>query len=202
VSQSASASSKKHSGPKRNPDTHRAIIDAAEHLLGAEGYLSFSLEKVALRAGVGKQTIYKWWGSKPALVLEVFHDRLLPPVRQYNGEVPYQKFIKSTLLEFGKHLTRRDYNQAVICLLAEMHANPKLSELSRTSVFIPRLKYIHEGLDLAIKRGDILPDIDPNIVTDELYGAIWYQVMIRQEPVTTKFVGTLVDQVLAGIGAR
>jgi len=106
------------------------------------------------------------------------------------------------LLEFGKHLTRRDYNQAVICLLAEMHANPKLSELSRTSVFIPRLKYIHEGLDLAIKRGDILPDIDPNIVTDELYGAIWYQVMIRQEPVTTKFVGTLVDQVLAGIGAR
>jgi AcrR family transcriptional regulator len=34
------------------------------------GYRDMTIEAIAARAGVGKKTIYRWWPSKAALVLE------------------------------------------------------------------------------------------------------------------------------------
>jgi AcrR family transcriptional regulator len=63
---------------RRNAKSHQAILKATMHLLGSNGYVDFSIEKVAEMAGVGKQTIYRWWPSRAELVLEVWRDRLLP----------------------------------------------------------------------------------------------------------------------------
>jgi AcrR family transcriptional regulator len=70
----------KSSGSRRNADSHNAIIEATAELLATDGYVNFTIENVAAKAGVGKQTIYRWWGSKAELVLEVLRDRLLPEV--------------------------------------------------------------------------------------------------------------------------
>jgi hypothetical protein len=43
-----------------------------------------SIEGVAARAGVGKQTVYRWWASKSALVTEAVLDGRLP----ISGEPP------------------------------------------------------------------------------------------------------------------
>lgn len=48
-----------------------AIIDATRALLLERGFDGLSIEAVAARAGVGKQTIYRWWPSRPALVADV-----------------------------------------------------------------------------------------------------------------------------------
>jgi AcrR family transcriptional regulator len=34
-----------------------------------------TMEEVAKRARVGKQTLYKWWPTKAALVMSMFSDR-------------------------------------------------------------------------------------------------------------------------------
>src|SRR6185437_9247093 len=57
-------------GRARNPHTHQAILNATVELLGEIGYQDLSIERVAARAGVGKATIYRWWNSKSALVIE------------------------------------------------------------------------------------------------------------------------------------
>ena len=189
----------KHSGPKRNDEVHRAILDAAEYSLGTDGYVDFSIEKVAAKAGVGKQTIYRWWGSKAVLVLEVFRDRLLPPSMPYDGRLPIQKHLKKSLLAFGEHLGRTDCYQAVICLIAEMHRDAKLMEQSSASVLSPRLDIIYEALELGVTSEQISPKADHKIIVDQLWGGVWYKVMIRNEPVTSRFVNALVDQVFIGI---
>lgn len=56
--------------PRRNARSHEAILDATMKLLGSSGYIDFSIEKVASEAGVGKQTIYRWWSSRADLVLD------------------------------------------------------------------------------------------------------------------------------------
>ena len=48
-----------------------AILTATRELLLEHGFDGLTIEAVALRAGVGKQTIYRWWTSRPALVTEV-----------------------------------------------------------------------------------------------------------------------------------
>jgi AcrR family transcriptional regulator len=48
-----------------------AIVGATRELLLQRGFDGLTIEAVAARAGVGKQTIYRWWPSRPALVADV-----------------------------------------------------------------------------------------------------------------------------------
>lgn len=66
-----------HVGPRANPPRRRseksrtAIVTATRELLLERGFDGLTIEAVAARAGVGKQTIYRWWPSRPALVADV-----------------------------------------------------------------------------------------------------------------------------------
>ena len=52
----------------RSDTSRRAILDAAFKLVGEVGYAKLTMEGIAARAGVGKQTIYRWWPSKGAVL--------------------------------------------------------------------------------------------------------------------------------------
>lgn len=52
-----------------------AILGATNDLLHENGLDQFSIEAVAARAGVGKQTIYRWWPNRAILVADALLDR-------------------------------------------------------------------------------------------------------------------------------
>jgi AcrR family transcriptional regulator len=56
---------------------HDAILDAVYVLLHQKSVCDLTIEEVARRAGVGKPTIYKWWPSKAALVMDTFVERII-----------------------------------------------------------------------------------------------------------------------------
>jgi AcrR family transcriptional regulator len=61
--------------PRRRSEKSRmAIVTATRELLLERGFDGLTIEAVAARAGVGKQTIYRWWPSRPALVADVILD--------------------------------------------------------------------------------------------------------------------------------
>ena len=69
--------SSKQSAPdstRRSEKSRRAIYDAALALVAEVGYPKTTIEGIAARAGVGKQTIYRWWSSKADVLLEAFLD--------------------------------------------------------------------------------------------------------------------------------
>ncbi|MCP6768793.1 TetR/AcrR family transcriptional regulator, partial [Klebsiella pneumoniae] len=49
---------------------HHAILEATRTLLAAKGYESLTIEAIAAEAMVGRQTVYRWWSSKAAVVTE------------------------------------------------------------------------------------------------------------------------------------
>jgi AcrR family transcriptional regulator len=51
---------------RRNTRAQAAILEATRNLIGSIGYDRMSIEGIAAAAGVGKQTIYRWWPSKAA----------------------------------------------------------------------------------------------------------------------------------------
>ncbi|MFD3570518.1 TetR/AcrR family transcriptional regulator, partial [Streptomyces sp. NPDC058667] len=59
---------------RRSERSRRAIFDAALALVTETGYAKTTIEGIAARAGVGKQTIYRWWPSKAAVLLDAFLD--------------------------------------------------------------------------------------------------------------------------------
>src|SRR5688572_4998265 len=72
-------------GRTRDDEAHRRILDATFDLLGKHGAGKVRIDDIAAAAGVGKQTIYRWWPSKQAVVVDAllhrstretpFHDR-------------------------------------------------------------------------------------------------------------------------------
>ena len=63
--------------PRAVAAAHDAILDAVYDLLHEKSVRDLTIEEVARRAGIGKPTIYKWWPSKAALVMDMFDERII-----------------------------------------------------------------------------------------------------------------------------
>src|SRR3954469_21395834 len=63
---------KKPDAARRSERSRRAILAATRELIVELGYAKVSIDAIAARAGVGKQTIYRWWPSKGAVVFDAF----------------------------------------------------------------------------------------------------------------------------------
>jgi TetR/AcrR family transcriptional regulator, mexJK operon transcriptional repressor len=57
--------------PRTSTSKHQAILDAAEMIFLRDGYLGTSMDDVAGRSHVSKQTVYKHFGSKESLFVEI-----------------------------------------------------------------------------------------------------------------------------------
>ncbi|WP_373456817.1 MULTISPECIES: TetR/AcrR family transcriptional regulator [Brevibacterium] len=68
---------------RRSERARTAILTSALQLARDVGYSRMSIEGIAADAGVGKQTIYRWWPSKAAVVF----DAILEQNSQDGGEV-------------------------------------------------------------------------------------------------------------------
>lgn len=55
----------------RSERKHRAILEAAQEMFLAGGYLGTNMDELAARSNVSKQTVYKHFGSKEALFVEL-----------------------------------------------------------------------------------------------------------------------------------
>ena len=67
------------SGRSRSEEARIAILEATARLFATRGYDHMTIEGVASEAGVGKQTIYRWWGSKSELVVDCLVEGVLIP---------------------------------------------------------------------------------------------------------------------------
>lgn len=67
-----SAATASRRGRPRSEASHQAVMEATARLLDGERvpYEEVTVERIAAEAGVGKQTVYRWWQNKAAVVLE------------------------------------------------------------------------------------------------------------------------------------
>ena len=72
-----------HTGRRRNEAARDAILSAAYRLLSQPGTEALTIESIAAEAGVGRQTIYRWWPSKGAVLADALarHAQVVVPNR-------------------------------------------------------------------------------------------------------------------------
>src|SRR5271165_6134675 len=61
-------------GRPRSEHARQAILRSTLKLLQHTGFPELTIEAIAADAGVGKTTVYRWWPSKGALVVDAFAD--------------------------------------------------------------------------------------------------------------------------------
>lgn len=185
---------------RRNADSHRRILAATVELLERDGYRRLSIEGVARCAGVGKQTVYRWWrGSKPDLVMEAFtaaSDQRVSP--------PDTGSVRADLLGIL---------EPVFDLQADLRSGTALAnktlmaEAQLDAAFHPRYVALHRhwwgplraAVVRAIDRGEVTAGTDPDLVVDLLLGFAWYRLLLEHAPLDRSVASDLVDTILTGI---
>lgn len=178
---------------RRNERSRQAILAAAIELIKEVGYAKVSVEAIAARAGVGKQTIYRWWPSKAAVVFDAF--LALNPGEP--GELPDTGDIVADL-RLVLHATVAEFNDpafeaAYRALNTDVQDDPALGERMREQVLRPTLATVKRRLAAAQEAGQVRRDVDLDVVVEALYGPFYYRWLLRTGKLTTGYA----DEVLA-----
>ena len=188
---------RKSIGARRNPASAGAILDAAEAVLVEAGYSGFSIEAVARRARAGKPTIYRWWPSKAALLLEVYQ-------RQKRVDVPDTGMLEEDLVGFVMNLFthwRETSSGSVFRSLIAEAQSDETAAAALAGYAGGRSAHTGQIIERAKARGEVAADIDAAVVADLVASYAWRHLLTNrlEEPETT--IRTVVRYLLQGITA-
>lgn len=187
-------------GRRRSEASHQAILKAAAELLEEVGYVGMSIEAIARRAGVGKQTIYRWWPSKAEVVLEFYRRRVEQSLRD-----PDSGSIQSDLSQWVEQLvdlrTAAASARALVGIMAEAQADPALAQKFSDQVVAYRHRCIHAILRRGIDRGELRDDLNLELAADLIEAPVWYRLLLGSSRLDHQFSTQLVDEILLGLQA-
>src|SRR5438105_13230411 len=103
---------------RRRESSRLAILDAVLALCREEGYAKLSVEAIAARAGAGKGTIYRWWPSKGAVLLEAL-DREAAVAAAFPDTGDLVADVRSTISDVVRFQADPNLGRPLAALVAE-----------------------------------------------------------------------------------
>jgi AcrR family transcriptional regulator len=185
-------------GRRRSERSHHAILAATQELLLERGYANLTIEGIAARAGVGKQTIYRWWPSRAALVLEAYvtGEEAVPPPSEGRSVRDDVRALLGWLIAV---LAEPTGGPVLAGLVSDLQHDADLAEGFRRHVVPARREGMVAALERGRARGEIREDADLELAVDALHGAVFYRLLLSGEQLDDAFVDRLADQTLAGL---
>ncbi|WP_394827196.1 TetR/AcrR family transcriptional regulator [Pendulispora albinea] len=176
-------------GRKRSEAARKAILRASLELLRERGYGKVTVDAIAERAGVGKQTMYRWWRSKADVVLEALTEEARVAIvdRDSNDlESDLGAFLKAT---FRLLNPPRALGPVMSGLMAEAQLDPAFG--ARFGDYIAwRRKSLGAIFQRAAERNELSADADIELLVDMVFGAMWYRLLLDR-PISPKFATSL-----------
>lgn len=175
-------------GRPRNPAVDRAILDAARSVLARKGFTGTSMDEIARQAGVGKDTLYRRWKSKEALV-----QHLLTVLSEQNVPVPQLEDPRYALFVFLQDIVRAnlrsDLGQIIAGVVGESARNESLAEGFQR--FWSERRALAAGLVRRIAP-ETTTDPEVELMLDHILGPIYYRLLLTGDPVDDEYLWDLI----------
>src|SRR4051794_2450123 len=162
---------RRHTGRRRNESVREAIVVASLRLLSGQSSGVPSIEAVAREAKVGKQTIYRWWPSKAALLIEAItayaHDEVaVSPSGDLRTDV--ESFLVATF----ESAHRPEVANALRSVMSEAQRDSDAAETLRSFVADRRAA-------LAALFEPVVSDPTKlALILDQAFGVVWYRLLV------------------------
>jgi AcrR family transcriptional regulator len=180
---------------RRNEEARLAVLHAADDLLAEKGFGGVSVEGIAARAGVAKQTIYRWWPSKVDILLDTLIEdaalKLAVP-EQGTAVERTRKYLRSLV----KFLTKDDAGKVLLALIGEAQHDAATARVFHERYLGPRRAQERELLRAGIDAGELDARLNVDAALDALVGPIVYRALTGAA-IPPKFVDGLVAATLA-----
>lgn len=163
-------------GRPRSEEARTAVLRAVDDLLVDEGYAAMTMKGIAERAGVGRQTVYRWWSTKAEILLEA-------SAADAAGELAVEprdtvvEDVEAFLTAVVRFLTESDAGLAYRALIGEAQHDPKVAALIAGAD--PLGDAARAVIDRNRGAGRLRADLDPAIAAAELVGPLVFRILVQ-----------------------
>lgn len=181
-----------HTGRRRNDAAREAILEAAFRLLSKPGNEPVTIDAIAAEAGVGRQTIYRWWPTKGAVVADalVRHAQAVVPERDTGS---FAADLEAFLTDSFAGLENEGYSTRLGQIVAEAQLDEHVARVLAdfTAVRRATLRAIFErGSDA----GELPSNADLDMLVDMVYGVLYYRLLIGHAPLDIQAARSLATE--------
>ncbi len=175
-------------GRPRDPAVDQAILESARAVLAQRGFTGTSMDEIARQAGVGKDTLYRRWRSKEALV-----QHLLTVLAAQNVPVPADDDPRYALFVFLQDIVRlnasTDFGAILAGIVGESARNQDLATTFH--------QFWRERRSIAadLVRGIVdrtTPDEEIEQILDRILGPIYYRLLLTGDPLDDEYLWELI----------
>ena len=156
-------------------DEHRdAVLKATMELMQEDDLRRASIDRISARSGVSKATIYKWWPNRTAVAIDAFLHRMMvdAPVPDTGSAAEDFRLTLRGMMGFYRSPLGAIYAQ----LIGESQFYPTELERIRTHQVNVRRAAVRKIWDRGIARGELDPNLDPEVAMDLIFGAAIYRM--------------------------
>jgi AcrR family transcriptional regulator len=187
---SAGRATKGRAPHRRNEDARLAVLQAADDLLVERGFAGVTVEGIAARAGVAKQTIYRWWPSKVDILLDTLiedAEKRLKVPETGSALEDARRYLRA----LARFLTKDDAGKVLLALIGEAQHDGETARLFHQRWLDPQREAERELLARGRDAGEFSPEIDLDDTLDALKGPIFYRALTGSK-IPRSFVDDLV----------
>jgi len=187
-----------HTGRRRNDAAQAAILDATFRLLSGPGTEAVTIDAIAAEAGVGRQTIYRWWPSKGAVVADALaqHAQAVVPARDtgsFAGDLA--AFFTDSFAGLENEVLADRLRQIVAEAQRDEHVARVLADFTAV-----RRAALRSLLERGRAAGELAADADLGILVDMAYGVLYYRLLVRHAPLDENAARSLATELTRSAG--
>ncbi|WP_405587025.1 TetR/AcrR family transcriptional regulator [Streptomyces sp. NBC_01190] len=188
-------------GRRRSAETARAVLAAALDLLDDPGigYRGLTMQAVAVRSGVSKATLYRWWPDKAHLAVDAYRSKTARDIVSVVSSGDLRTDLARYLGQLVFTLVRRDSAMAISEMTLAAAGDPSFGKLYRETVLDDRRQALLDILVAARARGDVRADAELEVAADAAIGAIHHRLLLTKRPIDGSFVAALADLLAGGL---
>ncbi len=181
-------------GRPRSVESEQAVLAATWKLLKETSVRRISIEAIAREAGVGKTTIYRWWPSKTALIVDAFLAQVETVLPFPETETAHEAL--SQQMQRLVQVLQGDVGRIIAAIIAEGQCDPEALESFRERFLNVRRQIARQVIVKGMQSGEFDASLDPEVVMDMMYGPIYYRLLVKHLPLDKQFVSTLSKQAI------
>ena len=179
-------------GRPRSEPAWRAVLEAVDDLLVEVGYAAMTIKGIAERAGVSRQTVYRWWSTKAEILLEACIEDAAEELSTRPRPDPVEDLC-SYVKSLSRFLTGSPAGLAYRALVGEAQHDQAVRELvAGADVLGPTTRAV---LSRVRPVAPCMPE--PALASAQLTGPVLSQVLTTSTPLSTRALRAHVTTLLA-----
>ncbi|WP_264024145.1 TetR/AcrR family transcriptional regulator [Mycolicibacterium pyrenivorans] len=184
-------------GRPRSQAARTAVLRAAADLALDGGPAAATVEAIAKRAQVSRTTIYKWWPSAAAIVLEGLLDTVRDSITRPPGSTAVEA-VTHHVGSLNSILADPAVGPLLRNVIAASPADPAIERALLDQWITPRRAAVAATLREAVDRGELSADVDIEVAVDALVSPPYYRLVFGMAPLDGDAVLRLVQTVWQG----